>query len=286
GYERIDPGYRTLGAYFFNNDLVNYTVNAATSIFSGKVSLAGNIGLQRDNLDDMKVSTLERTVGSVNIGYAASQRLNVSASYSNFTTFTNIRSQFLDINQLTPFDNLDTLDFTQISQNATLNVNYILKSAEDKRQNLNMNLSFQNATDEQGGVRQNSGSRFYLANTAYSLSLIPKNLTLTAAFNYNRNESLDISSTTLGPTVAISKSLLEKKLRTTLSSSWNSSFTNGEQVSRVLNFRANGGYSIKKKHNLNLSLVVVNRNTDSESGARAFTEFTGTLGYSYNFSSR
>ena len=130
GYERVDPGYRTLGAYFFNNDLVNYTLNMATTFFGGKLNVAGNLGLQRDNLDDEKVSTMERTVGSLNVGYAANERLNVTASYSNFTTFTNIRSQFVDINQLTPFDNLDTLDFTQISQNATVHANYILSSIE------------------------------------------------------------------------------------------------------------------------------------------------------------
>jgi hypothetical protein len=26
-YERIDPGYKTLGAYYFNNDLENITLN-------------------------------------------------------------------------------------------------------------------------------------------------------------------------------------------------------------------------------------------------------------------
>lgn len=286
GYERVDPGYRTLGAYFFNNDLVNYTLNMATTFFGGKLNVAGNLGLQRDNLDDEKVSTMERTVGSLNVGYAANERLNVTASYSNFTTFTNIRSQFVDINQLTPFDNLDTLDFTQISQNATVNANYILSSNESKRQNLNVNLTFQDASDEQGGIEQNSGSQFYMANAAYSLSLVPKNMTITAAFNYNRNESVSIETQTLGPTLAISKSLFDRQLRTTLSTSWNESFTNGSQVSRVVNVRANGSYSIKKKHNLNLSMVVVNRESDSEGGAQAFTEFTGTLGYSYNFSSR
>ena len=149
-----------------------------------------------------------------------------------------------------------------------------------------MNLTFQDASDEQGGVEQNSGSQFYMANAAYSLSLVPKNMTITAAFNYNRNESVSIETQTLGPTLAISKSLFDRQLRTTLSTSWNESFTNGSQVSRVVNVRANGSYSIKKKHNLNLSMVVVNRESDSEGGAQAFTEFTGTLGYSYNFSSR
>lgn len=286
GYERIDPGYRTLGAYFFNNDLVNYTVNAATAILSGKVNISGNIGRQNDNLDGEKISTLERTVGSINIGYAASEKLNISTSYSNFTSFTNIRSQFVDINALTPYENLDTLNFTQISQNASINGSYILQSSESRRQNLNMNVSFQDASDEQGGVEQNSGTQFYLMNASYSLSLIPKNMTISASFNFNENQSVANSTRTLGPTLAINQSFLEKKLRATLSSSYNASFTNGSNVGNVMNIRANGGYSIKKKHNINLSLVVVNRESSSESAAVSFTEFTGTLGYSYSFSSK
>lgn len=286
GLERIDPGYRTLGAYFFNNDLINYTVNAATSIFSGKVNLAGNIGLQRDNLDDEKISTMERTVGSINVGYAASEKLNISTSYSNFTSFTNIRSQFVDINQLTPYDNLDTLNYTQISQNATLNGNYILQSSEERRQNLNVNLSFQDAADQQGGVDQNSGSQFYLMNASYSLSLVPKNMTISGSFNFNENKAANNNTRTLGPTLAINQSFLDKTLRATLSSSFNSSFANGENTGNILNIRANGGYSVKRKHNINLGLVMVSRKTNGETAASDFTEFTGTLGYSYNFSSR
>ncbi|MDX1627463.1 MAG: hypothetical protein R3345_02120 [Fulvivirga sp.] len=285
GYERLDPGYRTLGAYYFNNDLENYTINAATAIFGGKVNLNGNIGLQQDNLNDRKVSTMKRTVGAINIGYAASEHLNINASYSNFTTFTNIRSQFVDINQLTPYDNLDTLNFTQISQNATLNANYILKNSESKRQNLNINVSFQDASDQQGGIEQSSGTQFYMMNAAYSLSLIPRNLTLTGLFNYNKNKSQNINTSTLGPTVVVSKSLFERKMRISLSSSWNESFANGILVNRIINVRARGGYRIKKKHNFNLSLVVVNREVQGEN-SRAFTEFTGSLGYSYNFSSK
>ncbi len=286
GYERIDPGYETLGAYFFNNDLVSYTVNAATAIFAGRVNLSGNFGLQEDNLDGQKISTLRRNVGSINIGFAASDKLNLSTSYSNFTSFTNIRSQFVDINQLTPFDNLDTLNFTQISQNASFNGNYILESVESRRQNLNMNLSFQDASDQQGGVEQNSGNQFYMVNSSYSLALVPQNLTISTSFNYNENRAMNSNTRTLGPTLAVSKSMLDKKLRTTLSSSWNQSYNNGKSVGRVLNIRANGGYSVKQKHNLSLSLAVVNRATSTESSSQEFLEFTGTLGYSYSFSSK
>jgi hypothetical protein len=46
GYERIDPQYRTLGAYYFNNDLVNITLNGSTSILQGKMNVAVSAGSQ------------------------------------------------------------------------------------------------------------------------------------------------------------------------------------------------------------------------------------------------
>lgn len=284
GYERIDPEYRTLGAYYFNNDLENITANVTTTFFSGKVNVAVNVGKQRDNLEKSKVSTLSRWVGAANIAYAASQKLNISGSYSNFQSFTNIRSQFVGINQLTPYDNLDTLNFIQISQNANLNVGYIISTNEKRRQNLNLNVSFQDATDEQGGVEQSSGSQFYSANASYNLSFVPQNTNITVAFNYNKNKAGDINSATLGPTLAVSKSFFQKKLKTIFSSSMNNSYSNNVRLNRVMNFRLTGTYSTKKKHNLNLSMIMVNRNTSSvESATTDFTEFTTTLGYSYSF---
>ncbi len=281
--ERIDPGYRTLGAYFFNNDLVNYTINGSTAILGGRLNIAASGGLQRDNLDSEKISSLRRMVGSVNIGYAASDRLNLSAAYSNFTSFTNIRSQFIDINQATPYDNLDTLNYRQISQNATLNTHYRISTSQQRPQFLNLNLTFQDAADRQGGKEQSSSSQFYLGNASYSYSMVPQALTLTAVFNYNATKILSANTVTLGPTLALSKAFLQKQLRSRFSVSWNQTLNNGKTANRIVNFRAGAGYSIKKKHNLNLSLVLINRSNIGESGSSDFTEFTATLGYSYNF---
>lgn len=282
GYERVDPQYRTLGAYYFNNDLESITANGGASILQSKLNIAVSAGTQHDNLDKSKVSTMRRLVGSVNVNYLPSQRLNLSASYSTFQTYTNIRSQFLNINQLTPYENLDTLNYTQISKNATLSAMYSLGTSKEKRQSVNMNLSFQNAADKQGETTQNSGTQFYNINTSYSLNLVPKSLTLSIAFNGNVNNSPGFNTKTLGPTASVSKLFFDKKLRTTLSSSYNSSYTNSQRVSTITNGRVNGTYSIMKKHNLNLGVVVVNRKTEGVT-VKSFTEFTATLGYSYSF---
>jgi hypothetical protein len=286
GYERVDPEYRTLGAYFFNNDLESYTVNGAGSILEGKMSVAASAGLQHDNLDKSKISTMRRAVGSVNVNYAPSERLNLSASYSTFNTYTNIRSQFVDINELTPYDNLDTLKYTQLSKSATLSAMYALSNSKEKRQSINLNLSVQNAADKQGDVQQNSGTQFYNANAAYALNIAPKNMTVSVSFNGTFNESPGFETTTIGPTASVSKGFFEKRLRTTLSSSYNNTFNNGTSINTIINGRVGCTYSIQKKHNLNLGLVVVNRDSKSGTGTNGFTEFTGTLGYSYSFGSR
>jgi hypothetical protein len=286
GYERIDPEYRTHGAYFFNSDLESITLNGSASIWEGKLNVALSGGTQRDNLDKSKVSTMRRTVGSINVNYVPSEKLNVSLSYSTFQTFTNIRSKFIDINQLTPYDNLDTLNYTQISKSANAMVMYTIGTRKDRRQNVNLNLSIQNAMDKQGGETQNSGNRFYTLNLAYALAITPQNVTLSVAMNGNVNESPMINTKTWGPTASISKTFFDRKLRATVSSSYNNAYANSQRVNTILNGRINGSYSIMKKHHLNLSLVAVNRKSNSEISTTSFTEFTGTLGYSYAFGTK
>ena len=283
-YERIDPEYRTLGAYYFNNDLENITVNGATSILQGKVNIAATAGTQRDNLDRSKISTLRRFVGSVNLNYVPSEKLNVSASYSSFQTFTNIRSQFVNINQLTPYDNLDTLNFTQISRNATVTTMYAIGTNKSRRQSLNVNLSYQGTADKQGGVEQNSGSKFYNANVGYAMNLVPQNMAVTVSFNATVNDGAGFSTRTSGPIAAVNKSFFQKKVRATLSSTYNNTYNGSQKINTIMNVRLGGNVSIRKKHNINISLVAVKRDTKTETTSRSFTEFTGTVGYNYSFS--
>jgi hypothetical protein len=283
GYERIDPEYRTLGAYYFNSDLENITLNGATAFVGGKVNVALNVGTQRDNLDGAKVSTMRRWVSSLSVGFVPNDKLSITTSYSNFQTYTNIRSQFVDINQLTPYDNLDTLNFTQITQNLNVNANYQLPGTDQRRHSLSSNASIMKAADRQGGLEQNTGSLFYNVNGAYSLNLVPKNFTVSLAINFSRNEALSSRSSTLGPTLALSKGMFDKKLRATGSLSMNNTYTGNSLVNRVLSIRGNLTYALKQKHNFNLSVAALNRKSNQESRNTDFTEFTGTLGYSYSF---
>ncbi|MEX1238495.1 MAG: hypothetical protein WEB30_02225 [Cyclobacteriaceae bacterium] len=282
-YERIDPEYRTLGAYYFNNDLENITLNISGGLLKGKMNIAASTGSQRDNLDKTKVSSMRRIVGSVHVNYIPSERLNVAASYSSFQTYTNIRPQFQAINQLTPYDNLDTLTFTQISTNVTLSGMFTFSGRETKKQNVNVNLSWQEAADVQGQVEDHTGTAFYNLNAGYSINLIPQNMSAALTLSATVNDGPHVHTRIVGPNASISKSFFNRKLRTTLSSSWNNTYTNGEKINTVINARMNGALAIRNKHNINLSAVMVNRAIEKETHGSGFTEFTATVGYSYSF---
>jgi hypothetical protein len=109
---------------------------------------------------------------------------------------------------------------------------------------------------------------------------------VSVSFNTTLNETIGPTGKTLGPTAAVSKSFFDKKLRTTFSTAYNNSYQGSDLINSILNGRINASITLKKKHNLNLSTVVVNRKSKGETSAQAFTEFTGTLGYSYSFGVR
>ncbi|AXT57088.1 hypothetical protein D1815_15535 [Aquimarina sp. AD1] len=281
GYERIDPQYRTFGAYFFNNDLENITVNASQELFNGYVSLAVNAGLQRDDLKNQKESQSNRIVAAINANIKASDRLNIAASYSNFQSYTNIRTAFDVINEVDPLQNLDTLDFKQVSQNASLNLGYILSQSKQKQQNVGLSLTYQTTKDEQGTADEtNNQTDFYNAGANYSIAYPERALTISGAINAAYNVIEENDALTYGPTLSINKQFFDKKLRTGVSASYNQSLANGTSQGNVTNFRANAGYVYKEKHNLNLNALALFRNNTSTASAN---DFTVTLGYSYSF---
>ncbi|GAA0565042.1 porin family protein [Chitinophaga japonensis] len=280
GYERIDPGYQTLGAYYMNNDLENITVNFSQPFLKDKANIAVNVGYQRDDLSHTKAGATSRMVSSLNANYMPDEKWNLNLSYSNFQTYTNIRPQFEYINQTDPYGNMDTLNFKQVSQNVGLNVNYMMKTAGNKSHNINMNLNVQDAADIQNGVLwKGNGSRFYNANTAYTLLLIPRQISFTGAFNLSYNSIGRNDFLTLGPTLGINAKLFDKKATAGFTTSYNSSASDGQQQGQVLNLRANAAYIFLKKHNVNLNAVHQTRWTPKGNSSNV----TATLGYNYSF---
>lgn len=282
GYERIDPGYETLGAYFFNNDFENITLNTASSFFKDKLTLAMNVGYQRDDLRNIKPNATNRFVGAVNAGYTASDRLSFTGSYSNFQTYTNIKpNQFDVINDDNLLDDeIENLDYRQLSQNATLGINYVLSQKKETTQNISLNYALNDVANEQGGVvRVGDASTFHNAATDYTIAFSDINLDIHTGVNVTYNTIGTEDATTWGPNVGVGKRFLEKTLGTRLGLSYNESQSTSGKT-KVSNARLNITYVLLEKHNFNASAIQLFRTGATQ---KDVSELTATFGYTYSF---
>ncbi len=282
GYERIDPGYETLGAYFFNNDFENITLDLANTFFRNKVSLSLNVGYQRDNLDNAKANSTNRTIGAINIQALLSEKVTLVGSFSNFTTYTNTRpNQFDDVNDADLLDDqIEELNYRQLSRNASLSMNYLLSNKKTSTQNLSINYALNDVANEQdGNVRIGDVSSFHNASCVHTITFPESDFSITTAINATYNTIGREESTTWGPTLSIGKRFFNKTLNSRFGASYNQS--NGiSGDAKVANFRLNLRYVVLENHNFNLNAIQLFKAVEQKDN---FGEFTATFGYNYSF---
>ena len=279
-YQRVDPGYQTLGGYFFTNDFENIAANISQNFWKGKMTASINTGLQRDDLNNTKESNMKRMLlmGSLNI--RPSQKLNIGLNYSNMQSYTYLRNGFETINQVTPYQNLDTLNYTQLTQNAAMNVNYTLRQSKAQTQSISFMGNYMESANQQNGITPlGSLTRFFNGAANYTIGLPGKGLTVAAGFNYSYNYAAQISGTTLGPTLNVTKLFFKKVLRTNWGIAYNTSRSSGKDIN-VMNLRWGASASIVKRHNLNASIIWQNK---TGNGITPTTYFTAMAGYAYSF---
>ncbi len=276
-YERVSPNYKTLGAYYFTNDFENITANLSTSI-KQRISIALDGGYQRDNLNKQKTNTSSRLIYSANINAKLSKKLNMGASLSNLQTYVHIRDIYDQINQTNEFQNLDTLSFTQLNMTVSSNLNYIIQATKEKRQNLNLGFTYQQATKKQETDQPNNGNRIYNSSLSYLISFIPQRLNISATANYNRNLMPEMIMNVTTFNLSIQKAFFEQ-LNVSLIGSYSNSSNQEGNIANITNIRLTTGYTLRKKHNFNLSLAMVN-NTGIQ-GSR--TQYSANLTYNFMF---
>ena len=281
GYERIDPNYQTLGAYYFVNDLENITVNASQTFWQKKMTLNLSVGYEHDDLAKNKANVSSRVVGSTNLTAKFSERVNANISYSNFQSYTNVRSNFELINQENPLDLLDTLNFVQLSQNANIMVGIMTKKSETRQDNLNLNFSYQDAANKQGGI-YNPGSVTEMINagTSYSMNFLSSGLMISGDVNFNNSRIMNANAITWGPTLSAASKVFKKTVNLSGSVSYNTGYMEGIKQNDVFLFRLNSTYILKEKHNFSLAYNFRWRSSINQPSRNSSLL---TIGYAYNF---
>jgi len=276
-YERVDPNYTTMGAYYMTNDYENITANFSTSIIK-KFNIALNGGYQRDNLEKQKNNTSSRVIYSANISSNLTEKLNLSLNLSNLQSYVYINDVYSQVTQTNEFQNLDTLNVTQLNYTMSFNSSYVLQSSKEKRQSVSLNLMYQKSAEAQQYSRF-SGNDIYNTSVSYQLSLLPIKFNASTSVSYNDNKmSGNDYMQAFTYNLSLQKTFFSD-LRSGLIGTYSNMSNPAGKLSDVINLRLSESYLLAKKHNFNLSFIMLY----SESALKSRTQYSVNLSYAYNF---
>jgi polysaccharide deacetylase 2 family uncharacterized protein YibQ len=86
----------------------------------------------------------------------------------------------------------------------------------------------------------------------------------------------------LGPTFGIGKSLMQKKAKVMFRTSFQTVFIDGSLSSTVFTNRLNGNYKLGKHHGITASIEFLRKSAISTTATK-LSEMRGSVGYSFNF---
>ena len=280
-YEKVDPDYKTLGAYYFVNDMENITLNSSLNLFKGNVSIATSIGRQHDNLNQQKPKQSNQWVGSANVNAKVTPKLSLSGSYSNFTMFTNkLINPFDRINNPQLYEHpQDSINYRQVSQNTNANIAYAI----NEKQNITLSYSFNDVVNKQNDIVRRGGiSRFHNAGVAYMVQFPESKLSLSPSFNYSYSIVAREKTQVMGPSLTVGKAFFEDKLNTTLLGNYSVSQSATSKGSTA-NAQLNVNFLPWKNHQFTLSALQSFRNAENDTQNTSAQSTNVSVGYTYHF---
>lgn len=272
-YRRIDPEYRSMGAYFFNNDLENLVIAPAFSLFKRKLNLRGSIGLQRDNLRNTRKATSLRTISAINLSYNPVPIFGIDINYNNYSS--NQRAGRLPL--------IDSLKFFQATTNLGIMPRLMIMN-EKHSHILMLMFNKMKLNDKNTSTAQYTENDATIINLNYSMGFNQSALTILLGFTYNKLQNSIFENSASGFTAGVSKSWLEGKLQSGLSNSliWSGQKGNAEK-DMTLNTSVNSSYQINNRHSLRLNLFFIRFLAKASGQEPTFNELKGDFGYVLTF---
>lgn len=275
-YERIDPGYRTLGSLFFNDDIERYTISPNLVALQGKLLVYSRLGIQRNNLKKDKLNTTLRFVFNINTNYQLSERVNLNASYSNFRNTNKFK---VNTNPLNP---IDSLKLANVNQSASLGINYTI--GQNNRSVIQSTLSFQNSNFiENDESIADLGNTFLMGSLLYSYRIKESKFGWTLGMLANYASTSFSKIVTTSPTIGMSKGFEKLKQQIRFNLSYGPTFSNGTIYSSVLRFNSKYQIEVFKQQRLGVTFGLINRNQNNQNAGNSFFEVLGGLNYNYTF---
>jgi len=271
-YRRVDPDYKSMGAYFFQTDVEQYTFTPYLRLDSGRLFINGSAGFQKDNLYDLKVATATRFIGNLNVSYNPSQTFGVNLNYSNYgitqnPTRTSAQSEL----------------FKQVSQNATV-VPYFNFMTDKASENIQLVVSYQLLNSPKTSINTSPDQNTLVGSLVYAHTFLSSGLSANVSLNYNNtNISGQGKIGSYGLGAGTSVPVFKGKSNVSVNATYNNNYFNSKDNGYTLTGDASCTIPVYKKHSIQLAASYLNNQSKDESFVQSFSEYIFRLGYGLSF---
>jgi hypothetical protein len=252
---RVQPEFKTMGAYFINSDVQNITIMPSFSLLKKKINVNASIGIQNDNLNKLKRTTANRIIGSMAVNAMLTKQFLLNANYNNYS-----------INQVPNVQRIaDTFRITQSTQNINLTPVYTKINA--KRTNTILgNINYNTLNDFNKAYSATAQSRTLNTISAllsFKQNFIASKFGYTLGVNYNAISGNDVFTIGLTNTVLVGK--------------------RNNSNSLIINAGIQASSKIGKMHHFNAGVFVNNTQLKTTTTTNNINYLRGDLSYTLNF---
>lgn len=273
-YRRVDPGFQSMGAYFLNNDLENYTIAPAFTAWKRRIRFSGSLGLQRDDLTNSKRAKANKVIGSANLSADLSQRFGIDGSYSNYSVNQTVKTiRFADSLKVVQSSTQISVTPRYMIPGAILSHSFLFSANLSQAKELNPGR----ADSLNGDI--NTGNYIF----TYQVNLVPSQASLFLSLNHTKMKSPVLSDGNDGVTLGGSKSWWKNKLVFSLSGGYLLGKRNGEKGT-ILTGSLQGRYNFYGRHQLRITGFYTGNTPDHPTTVYPkYSESRGEISYGLSF---
>lgn len=272
-YERVEPDFRSMGAYYFATDLSNITVEPSLKLLQKRLTLGGSVGIQTDNLKKDKDLRTKRTITSARVSYVPFPQYNINAFYSNY-----------GLAQESGLLAIDTLRNSEVAQ-ATLQFGVTQSlnlTGEKMTHNLMVSFNAQQLNDRNENTAQYSEFTTNILSASYFASYMPTSTNGSVTWLYTDFVQDTLRTVVAGPSIGAGNSFFKNRLTAGISYSSMKNRVQDEETSTINTLSLQLGYRPGKNHRFTLRLYHHN-NTGKSTLYSSYYENKFDIDYTYTF---
>lgn len=270
-YKRIEPDFGSLGAYYFQSDVQQLTLNPSLRLLKKKLRISSSFGFQQDDLLHTRNYRTKRAITTLSVNYNHNPFISGGINFSNYGTSR--QSGRLQLN-----DSI-RLSLVSLSYGGYISLN---KFRASRTWSLGINITKNEFLDNNIVTKAFTQTKALLSNLSFSCSFIPKQFSFNSTLSANYFRSAGDTSLYWGPNAGFNYTLLKNKLTTSLNSTLTFKKSAGKANEHLLYLNGGLNYMLQR-HSIGLTILLSKNTGNITNSIYSLNEQQINLSYGYTF---